>query len=47
MLRLGSLDKNHILNTMRRTIPLIGQEPLAQHLWIVEETRIRIRQSEE
>ena len=47
VLRLGSLDKNHILDTVRRTIPLIGQEPLARHLWIVEETRIRIRRSEE
>src|SRR5258708_39107964 len=32
VLRLGSLDRNHILDTMRRTMPLIGQEPLAQHL---------------
>jgi predicted nuclease of predicted toxin-antitoxin system len=47
VLRLGSQDKGHILNTVRRTMPLIGQEPLAQHLWIVEDTQIRIRGSEE
>jgi predicted nuclease of predicted toxin-antitoxin system len=47
VLRLGSLDRNHILDTMRRTMPLMGKEPLAQHLWIVEETQIRIRQSQE
>jgi predicted nuclease of predicted toxin-antitoxin system len=47
VLRLGNLDKNHILNTVRRTMPLIGQEPLAQRLWIVEETQIRIRGAEE
>jgi predicted nuclease of predicted toxin-antitoxin system len=47
VLRLGSLDRNHILDTMRRTMPLMSQEPLAQHLWIVEETQIRIRRSGE
>jgi len=24
-------------------MPLIGREPLIQHLWIVEETKVRIR----
>ena len=46
VLRLANLDKTTVLDTLRRAIPLIGQEPLAQHLWIVEETRIRIRGSE-
>ena len=46
VLRLAKLDKTTVLDTLRRTIPLVGQEPLAQHLWIVEETRIRIRGSE-
>ena len=46
VLRLAKLDKTSVLDTVRRTIPLIGQEPLAQHLWIVEDTRIRIRGSE-
>lgn len=46
VLRLGNLEKNHVLNTVRRIIPLMGQEPLAQRLWIVEEAQIRIRGSE-
>ena len=46
VLRLGNLAKHHVLNTMRRTIPLMAKEPLTQHLWIVEEAQIRIRGSE-
>jgi predicted nuclease of predicted toxin-antitoxin system len=47
VLRLGRLDRNHILDTVRRTLPLMAQEPLAQSLWIVEENQIRIRRSED
>jgi predicted nuclease of predicted toxin-antitoxin system len=43
VLRVGSQAKKHIMEIFRRVLPLIGHEPLAQHLWVVEETRIRIR----
>ena len=47
VLRLGSQDKNHTLAVWRRTIPLIAKEPLAQHLWIGENTQVRIRGAED
>jgi predicted nuclease of predicted toxin-antitoxin system len=47
VLRLRSHDKDNILRTMRRTLPLLGQEPLEQKLWIVDETQVRIRGSED
>lgn len=43
VLRLGRQAKQHVIEVFHRIIPLIGREPLEQHLWIVEETRIRIR----
>ena len=43
VLRVGSQAKQHVIEVFRRIIPLIRSEPLIQHLWIVEETRIRIR----
>jgi len=39
-------DKQHLIQVMQRVIPLVAKEPLAQRLWVVEETRIRIRGSE-
>jgi predicted nuclease of predicted toxin-antitoxin system len=46
VLRVGRQDKRHLLDVFRRCMPLIGQEPLEYHLWIVEETRVRIRGEE-
>ena len=46
VLRLGSQSKQHILKVFHRIIPLLRQEPLERHLWIVEETLIRIRSQE-
>jgi predicted nuclease of predicted toxin-antitoxin system len=43
VLRLRQQDKPHVLDVLTRLIPLLGQEPLDRHLWIVEEKRVRIR----
>jgi predicted nuclease of predicted toxin-antitoxin system len=43
ILRLANQAKPYLIDIFKRTIPLIGKEPLKQHLWIVEEARIRIR----
>jgi predicted nuclease of predicted toxin-antitoxin system len=43
ILRVGSQAKNHVIKVFRSIMPLIGREPLMQHLWIVEETKVRIR----
>jgi predicted nuclease of predicted toxin-antitoxin system len=39
-------DKNHVLDLLGRTIPMLSEEPIEHHLWIVEDTRIRIRPAE-
>ncbi|MHB8231995.1 MAG: DUF5615 family PIN-like protein [bacterium] len=36
-------SKNHLIDIFRRVIPLLRNEPLDRHLWIIEETKIRIR----
>jgi predicted nuclease of predicted toxin-antitoxin system len=43
VLKVGNQSKQHILKVFYRILSLIDREPLNQHLWIVEETRIRIR----
>jgi len=43
VLRTVSQAKQHILKVLKNIIPLIKREPLSQHLWIVEETKVRIR----
>lgn len=43
VLRVVRQDKPHLLDVFHRMIPLIDREPLNQHLWIVEDRRIRIR----
>jgi hypothetical protein len=40
------IDKRHLLAVFRRVIPLIEREPVRHHLWIFEETRVRIRGEE-
>lgn len=44
VLRVRQQDKPHVLDVLARLIQLLGQEPLDRHLWIVEETRVRIRE---
>jgi predicted nuclease of predicted toxin-antitoxin system len=43
VLRVRIEAKHHVIKVFRSIIPLIGREPLIQRLWIVEETKVRIR----
>jgi predicted nuclease of predicted toxin-antitoxin system len=43
VLRLQRQDKPHVLAVVATVVPLLGEEPLENRLWIVEETRIRVR----
>lgn len=43
VLRLRTQDKTHVLDVLHRLLPLLTQDPLTHHLWIVEEERVRIR----
>ncbi len=47
VLRVARHDKRHLMEVFQRAISLIDREPLKRHLWIVEETRVRIRGREE
>ncbi len=42
VLRVHHQDKPHVLTVFRAALPLIGQQPLQHHLWIVEENRVRV-----
>lgn len=35
-------SKPHILSVLKGAIPLLDKEPLINHLWIVEENKVRI-----
>jgi predicted nuclease of predicted toxin-antitoxin system len=43
VLRLSRQDRFHVLQAVRRVLPLLGTEPLPGYLWIVEEMQVRIR----
>jgi len=43
VLRVVSQAKQHVIKVFQGIIPLIQREPLNQHLWIMEETKVRIR----
>lgn len=43
VLRLKKQDKPHVLEILGRLTKMLDTESLDQHLWIVEEKRIRIR----
>ena len=43
VLRIRRQSKYHIIELFRRIMPLLNCERLVQHLWIVEENRLRIR----
>ena len=43
VLRLRRQDKCHVLEMMKRVIPLLSRESIEHFLWIVEEKRIRVR----
>ena len=43
VLRLRQQDKPCVLDVLTRLVQVIRTEPLEGHLWIVEESRVRIR----
>lgn len=43
VMRLNRQDKPHVFEVFQRVMRLFPEEPLEQHLWLVEEDRIRIR----
>lgn len=43
VLRLHQHDKMHVMAVVRRRLAAMPDEPLEQRLWIVEETRVRVR----
>jgi predicted nuclease of predicted toxin-antitoxin system len=45
LLRLNRQDRDHVLKTLQRVLPLLQRETLTGALWIVEESRVRIRES--
>ena len=46
VLRVGNQSKQHIIKAFQQIVSLVDSEPLRKHLWIVEETVIRIRGEE-
>ena len=42
VLRVRSQSQPHITSIFRAVLPLLDTEPLAGHLWIVEENRVRV-----
>ncbi|WP_017715576.1 DUF5615 family PIN-like protein [Kamptonema formosum] len=43
VLRVSRQDKPYLISVFQRAIPLMAREPVEHRLWIIEETRIRIR----
>lgn len=43
VLRLGSQSRTATLAALRRILPLLDNQPLVGRLWIVDESRVRIR----
>lgn len=43
VLRVKRQDKKHLIRVLERAMPMLKQEPVKRRLWIIEETRIRIR----
>lgn len=43
VMRLRQQDRDHVLRTFRRLLPLLDEEELTERLWIVDEDRVRIR----
>ena len=44
VLRPANQSREAVLRLLARTISVLTTEPIAQRLWIVEETRVRIRE---
>lgn len=47
VLRVARQDKPHVVGVVERLLPLLTEEPLNKHLWIVDEQSVRIRGSGE
>jgi len=47
VLRLGNQSKKNVLNVFHKILTALEREPIKNHLWIAEETVIRIRGEEE
>lgn len=45
LLRLHHQDREHVLRTLQQVVALLQTETLVNRLWIVEEGRVRIRES--
>ena len=45
VLRVSRQDKRYLLDVFARALSALSKEPIRQHLWIIEESRIRIRTS--
>ncbi len=43
VLRVQRQDKIHVLDVFGKVVPLLDAEELTHRLWIVDETRVRIR----
>lgn len=43
VLRLHRQDKMHVISVVQRLLSPMPDEPLEQRLWIVEDTRVRVR----
>ena len=46
VLRVRRQDKKHLIRVFQRILPMLEQEPVKGRLWIIEETRVRIRGEE-
>lgn len=44
VIRVNIQEKYHIINIFKRVIPLLKPGEIKQRLWIVEESRVRIRE---
>lgn len=44
VLRLARIDKLRLVDVVRRLVPLFTQEPLSGRRWIVDESRVRVRE---
>jgi predicted nuclease of predicted toxin-antitoxin system len=47
VLRVADQSRSHVLQVFSQVLNLMDQEPLAGHLWIVEEHQVRIRGEKE
>jgi predicted nuclease of predicted toxin-antitoxin system len=43
VVRVKSQDKINVLNTFHKALPLLESEPLIGKMWVVDETKVRIR----